>query len=531
MRLAQRVARGLLAWVFLCSACSPFPASSHPSTPAPQRRATPPPGAIPPPSLRLVEAEDVQTLDPIYVVDEVSQRVGFEIYEGLTALDPDNRVVGGIASRWEIADSGRRYTFHLRADARFHSGRPVTAEGVRWSWERALDARLASPLRFLLHPLGVDGAPASLGGVTALDEHRLQVDLPQPASEFLTLLALPPLWVIDRQMVEADAAWAAKAPSAGSGPYRLTTWERGKRLTFEAAGARPRTGAVSIEIVHAASERRQRVREGRADLAVGIPGVSLLEGGDDSTGGRSAYAPGLRTAWLGFNLDRAPASDQRFRQALAQVIDRARLADLALVGRTAGVPAFGLIPPAVPGHQDQRAYGWDPARARALWQEAGAPAPIAIWFSDGDLNRRVAQELAAQFRRELSATVELHPEAFSDFIRRRSAGEFPIFLGGWTADYPHPRALLEPLALSGAQFNDFGLRDAEVDRLIADGNRAGPEQLTLYQQAERRILGLATLVPLYSTREGFVMSRRLQWALRPDPWAARWEEARQERQQ
>jgi len=481
------------------------------------------------PSLRLLEAEDAQTLDPIYMVDEASVRVGFEIYEGLSALDPDNRPVAGLASRWDIADGGRRYTFHLRPDARFHSGRPVTAESVRWSWERALDARLASPLRFLLRPLGVDGAPASLSGVTAPDEHTLQVELPQPASEFLTVVALPPLWVIDRQLIESDPAWASKAPSAGSGPYRLTAWERGKQLTFEAARPGPRPNAISIEILRDAGERLGRVRDGRADLAHGIPGVTLLEQGADAAA-TITYAPGLRTAWLGFNLERAPASDPRFRQALAQTIDRDRLADLALVGRTTGVPSFAVIPPAIPGHQ-QRAYGWDPARARTLWRDAGAPSPIAIWFSEGDLNRRVAQELAAQFRRELNASVELHPEAFSDFIRRRSAGEFAAFLGGWTADYPHPRSLLEPLMRSGAQFNDFRLRDPEVDRLIAEGNGAGPERLAPYQEAERRILGLAALVPLYSTREGFLVSSRLKWPLRPDPWAVRWDEARQGRGQ
>jgi ABC-type transport system substrate-binding protein len=472
----------------------------------------------------------VQTLDPIYAVDEVSQAVGFELYEGLTRLGPDNAVTPGLAARWDIREEGRLYLFHLRADAHFHSGRPVTAEAVRWSWARAIDPGLASPLRFLLRPLGVQGGPATLDRVAVRDEHTLEVRLPEPANEFLTLLALPPLWVIDREAVEGDPGWAEKPTSAGSGPYRLTAWERDKRLEFEANGtlsARPRAARVTIEIVREAVQRLTRVRTGAADLAHGLGALSQLEARGDPSAITVGAALGLRSVWLGFNLERTPASDRRFREALAQAIDRDRLADLALTGRMVGSPSFTQVPPAISGHLDHHAYAFDPTRAKALWEQAGRPA-ISIWFSAGDLNRRVAQELAAQLTRVLGAAVELHSDGFSDFIQRRSAGEFSVFLGGWTGDYPHPRAFLEPLDTSGAQFNDFRLRDAEVDRLVGEGNRRLPGPINpSYQEAERRVLDLAALVPLYTSREGFASPTNLDWPIRPEPWSARWEEARQ----
>lgn len=511
-----------------CAGCSPpLPGIGRPTaTPGPAR-ASPAPSPAAPVTLRLTEAEDLQTLDPIFMTDDFSVQVGFEIYQGLTALNPSNQVVPALAARWEIADEGRRYTFHLRTEGRFASGRAITAEVVRWSWERALDPALASPLRFLMRPLGVTGAPARLNGVTAPDAETLEVRLPEAANEFLTLLALPPFWVVDRPLVEADAAWAEKATAAGSGLYRITTWERGRRLVFEAQGTTSaRAASVSIEIVHDARERLQRLRQRGSDLAHGIPPLSLLEASAHPEAFSVAFAPGLRTVWLGFNVERFPGSDARFRQALAHAIDRSRLADLALVGQALGVPSTRQVPPAVPGHASDAVYPLDRERAQALWKEAGSPA-VAIWFSDGELNRRVAQELAAQFARVLGAHVELHAEGFGDFIHRRSAGEFPVFLGGWTGDYPHWRAFLEPLDLAGAQFNDFHLHDAEVDRLVAQGNHAvPPSDPVSYRDAERRVLTLAALVPLYSTREGFVVQPALSWPLRPEPWPARWEEAR-----
>ncbi len=523
---AARAGVLLLALAAIGSGCVPsLPGSpSHQATTA--RAPSPSPKNVPPASLRLLEAEDIQTLDPIYMSDDASLQVGFELYEGLTALTPNNAVVPGLAATWEISSDGTRYTFHLRREARFHSGRPVTAEAVRWSWARALDPALASPLRFLLQPLGVTGAPAALTNVETSDPQTLEVHLPEAASEFLALLAVPPYWVVDREAIEGDPGWAGKATPAGSGPYRISAWERSNRLTFTSTDlASLRPAGISIDIVRDPEVRLRRVREGAADLAHGLAPIRLLEASYDPDAATVAFAPGLRTVWLGFNLERAPARDPRFRQALAHAIDRDRLADLALVGRVLGIPTFGQVPPAIAGQAQLPAYPFDEARARALWADAGRPSPIAIWFADGDVGRRVAQELGAQFRRALDAVVELHPEG-GDFFRRRSAGEFAVFLGGWTADYPHWRSFLEPLDLTGAQFNDFGLHDAEVDRLIVQANHALPAaHLSAYEAAERRVLELGALVPLYATQEGFVVQVGLRWPLRPEPWPARWENA------
>src|SRR6202171_2102566 len=122
-----------LALTLLASSCTP-------ATPKPSPSATPV-GAS---HLQLIEAEDAQTLDPALIDDPTSLQIGTEIFEGLTALDANQRPVPGLAQRWEITDAGRTYTFHLRSD-HYQSGATVQAQDALTAWTRALAPAIASP--------------------------------------------------------------------------------------------------------------------------------------------------------------------------------------------------------------------------------------------------------------------------------------------------------------------------------------------------------------------------------------------------
>src|SRR4030081_2980640 len=122
-----------LALTLLASSCTP-------ATPKPSPSASPP-GAS---HLQVIEAEDAQTLDPALIDDPTSLQIGSEIFEGLTALDANQRPVPGLAQRWEITDAGHTYTFHLRS-AHYQSGATVQAQDALTAWSRALAPSTQSP--------------------------------------------------------------------------------------------------------------------------------------------------------------------------------------------------------------------------------------------------------------------------------------------------------------------------------------------------------------------------------------------------
>ncbi len=219
-----------LALTLLASSCTP-------ATPTPSGSPRSTGGAS---HLQLIEAEDAQTLDPALIDDPTSLAIGSEIFQGLTRLDQNQRPVPSLADHWEITDAGRTYTFHLRS-AQYQSGATVQAQDALTAWTRALAPGTASPLTIFFSPLGVRYPGDALSAVQVVDGKTLRLRLPQPDSELLTLLSLPPYWLTD-----------PKQPSSGSGPYRLDRWDHGHALHLSAFdgywGANPSVRKVDIEI-------------------------------------------------------------------------------------------------------------------------------------------------------------------------------------------------------------------------------------------------------------------------------------------
>ncbi|MDQ6711146.1 MAG: ABC transporter substrate-binding protein, partial [Candidatus Dormibacteraeota bacterium] len=261
--------------------------------------------------LRLIEAEDAQTLDPALVNDPTSLAIGSEIFEGLTRLDASLRPVPGLADQWDVTDAGRTYTFHLRS-ARYQSGAAVRAQDAVTTWTRALAPATASPLTVFFRTLGASNAGDSLTSVEAVDAQTLRLHLPAPDSTLLTLLALPPYWLSDPQH-----------PDSGSGPYRMDKRERGRGLHLSANsgywGAQPSVRTVDIEVEPDAGKRMDRFAGGSVDIAHGFSGAQLLAFARDPE--RSAelhkVATG-RSTYLGFNVVAGSGYGPPERLAIAQ---------------------------------------------------------------------------------------------------------------------------------------------------------------------------------------------------------------------
>jgi hypothetical protein len=159
------------------------------------------------------------------------------LFSGLVSFDPQLNLVPDLASSWDISPDGTVYTFHLRPDARFHNGKPVTTYDVIYSWERAADPQTRSDtvLTYLSDIVGVKerhaGQADFISGLTAIDEHTLQVTIDAPKPYFLQKLTYPTAFVLDEENVTSGAEWY-RAPN-GSGPYRLARWDSFKSLLYE----------------------------------------------------------------------------------------------------------------------------------------------------------------------------------------------------------------------------------------------------------------------------------------------------------
>jgi ABC-type oligopeptide transport system substrate-binding subunit len=491
--------------------------TNAPASPSPKPTATP--GVA---RLLLLEADEPATLDPALIDDPVSLNVGSELFEGLTRLDSKSQPMPGLAERWELSDSGRTYTFHLR-NARYQSGVAVGAQDAVAAWSRALNPATASPLTAFMAPLGVRYPGDSLNTVDVVDAKTLRVRLPQPDSELLTWLSLPPYWLYDPS--------TANGQPSGSGPYRHQRWERGKAVHLTPSdsywGGRQGPRTVDIEIEPDPAKRLERFNSGAVDIVHGLTGPQALEfASDPKRAAQLNKVPNLRTTWLGFNTIAGGGYGPPERAAVEQAIDRARLTDLAFFGSMLAAPANDFMPPAMPGHLDRTLPAHDPALARKTLDQAGFNHPIDLYISTSSTVGRVARELADQITEATGRNVVVHPTG--DFFKRLSLDQLPVFIDTWSADVPYPADLFENVIRTNAQFNNLHLEDQQVDAALDQGRAAltPADAIKAYQHADELVLQATRLIPLYSGVDPFLVRSGLRVAFAGGMIPYRWEEVR-----
>ena len=469
--------------------------------------------------LRLIEAEDAQTLDPALIDDPTSLQIGSEIFQGLTTLDANQRPAPGLAERWELTDAGKTYTFHLRT-ARYQSGAIVQAQDALTAWTRALDPATASPDTIFFAPLGARYPGDALTSVEVVDSKTLRLHLPQADSELLTLLALPPYWLAD-----------PKQPTAGSGPYRLDRWDHGRALQLTAFdgywGPRPSVRRVDIEVEPDNGKRLDRFTSGSIDIAHGFTGPQLLAFAKDPVHAAELQkVSNTRATWLGFSTRAGSGYGPPDRLAIAQAIDRSRLTDLALFGSMLAAPANDVLPPGVPGHLNRQLPGYDPASARAALDAASFPGQIDLYFSTNATVGRVATDLQDQLSAATGRTVVLHP--IGDFFYQAALDKLPFFIDTWSADVPYPSDVLDTILRANSQFNNLRLYDPEIERGLDQGRAAltWDEAMKAYQQTEGLALQQNRLIPLYSGVEPYLVRPGLRVPFSGGSIPYRWENVR-----
>jgi oligopeptide transport system substrate-binding protein len=444
------------------------------------------------PTLR-VHAGEPQTLDPALVGDSVSWSYLIQIHSGLVRLDQSLAVVPDLADRWELSPDGTTYTFSIRPGARFHSGREVVAEDFVYAMRRALDPATGSTT-----------AGSYLGDIAdlrAVDPRTLEIRLDAPKSYFLAKLTHPIAYPLDRANIESDQRWFER-PN-GTGPFRLTSWERDVKITL-----------LRFNDYWAGAAR---VRELQFDFSP-LPGIVLYERGDvDVTevdiGSLDRVAetrnplsrdlvvtPLLSTWYIGMNAQTPPFDDPLVRRAFAHATDRDRF--VRVFYRETRAPARSILPPGLPGYDAEAASTSPPLdlpRARQLLAQsryAGRMPEVVLSVGSGSAS--TGEALAEMYVRNLGVDVGVREwgEEFPSLLERRQA---QMFLTGWIADYPHPENFLDILFHSRSSANYGGFAQPQLDQLLESARveRDEARRADLYLSAERTILGEAAAIPLH----------------------------------
>jgi ABC-type transport system substrate-binding protein/methyl-accepting chemotaxis protein len=454
-------------------------------------------------------------LDPATVSSISRVEVLSNIFEGLVQFGERAEIRPAVAERWETSPDGRIYTFHIRESARFHNGRRIRADDVKYSFERQMRQNEDAAAWTFRPIVGAEqfmsGESETCQGIQAVSEQVVRIELAKPMAFFPATLCTDYCYIVPREELERPTADFAMKP-VGSGPFRVTGPVTGLEVQLERFvhywnPELPYVDKLTVVFGLNAEEIYQSFLRGELDYASDLPATMLAELTERAHEIHVLEALQLQTRMLVFDCERPPLDDRRVRRAICYAIDRDRF--LREVYGGLAEPGLGPIPPGLLGHDaDEPVYYHDPDRSRALLEEAGCAGGFEteIWWPQ---SVSPAVECLKDDLAQVGIKSEFRYVVAADMIRALRMRQVPIAGRDWYADYPDPDNFT--YVLFNSKNRDLFVStyvNAEVDRLTDEARAAmnREQREEIYRQVSRILLEDAPCAFL-AHRRSFVAHR------------------------
>ncbi|MFF1546686.1 ABC transporter substrate-binding protein [Streptomyces sp. NPDC058291] len=447
--------------------------------------------------------DTVSSLDPAGAYDAGSWALFSNVFQSLLTYEP-----GGVSP---VPDAARScdfakgnlttYTCELRDDLTFAGGGKVTAEDVKFSFDR---------VRTIDSDVGPTSLFSTLKSVTAKGL-TVTFHLGSPDATFPFKVATGAGSIVDRTRYPADALREG-GDVDGTGPYELTGYTKGKKAELS---PNPRyRGAVAtgspVELrYYADPEALQKAWKAKeVDAATRqLPPAALAALNTSDPGQRVTEADSSETRNLYFDTrSGSPLHDKDVRKAMAWLIDREQLASTVYDGTVE--PLYSLIPTGITGHTTSFFDSYpdqNSEKARRLLRKAGVGIPVTLTYGYG-LGSGAAAAEAAELKRQLEASglfeVNVKGYEWTDFQKRWATGKLDAYAVGWVADYPDPDTFAAPLVGTGSTMNT-GYSDKAVDGFIADSRQFADRSRVAddFRELQQAIADDVPVIPLWQRKE------------------------------
>jgi oligopeptide transport system substrate-binding protein len=483
-----------------------------------------------PETFRMNLGTEPPDLDPAKTDDLTSFSVLLPLLKGLTQFDAKMRPRPAIAESWDVSPDGLRYVFHLRKNARWSDGKPVTTDDFLFAWQRALTPATGAPYVFFLYELKngkafYDGQIQDFSkvGVRAVDAHTLSVELERPTPFFLDLAASPVMLPLRRDVVTRYGDQFTEARHMLSdGAYQMTQWTHEEKIVLtpnpyfyeESPARRPQVKAIEMYMINDANTSVVMYENGSLDFietTTSIPSfdVRRLRKSPDC---RSSILH--RISYFGFNVRKPPFDNPKVRQAFAYALDRSYYPRLMQSGQK---PMTSWITPGLVGYNPNRGLAYDPAKAKKLLAEAGYPdgkgfPTVHLSFQtqyDIQKEAEIAQYL---WRKNLNVDVRLDNMEWKVLLSKLDEDPPQLFRLGWFVDYPDADSFMN-VFLSGSGNNHTQWQNKRYDALVRQAvvTMSPAQRQALYDEAQQLLLEKETaIIPVYASEKNYMVKPRIQ---------------------
>ncbi|WP_435106006.1 peptide ABC transporter substrate-binding protein [Arhodomonas sp. AD133] len=468
-------------------------------------------------TLRIATQGEPGSLDPNKVTGTWENDIVGDLFEGLVTEAADVSRIPGVAESWEISEDGTVYTFHLRSDAKWSDGHPVTAEDFVFGITRILKPATAAKYAYILYPIenaeafNQGEASADDLGLEAVDDHTLRVTLERPTPYFLDQLAHYTAYPLPKHVVtQYGDDWTQPEHMVSNGAYQLEEWVPQTEVRASKNPHFHDAGNVAIDkVIYYPTEDKNtgvnRFRAGEVDILREFPSAKyewLKENFPEAV----HVAPYLGIYYYALNTqDGAALSDPKVRKALSLAVRREVVAEKIL--GTGQKPAYSFVPPGVNNYEAAHLSFMDMPmdermrRAKELMREAGYgpdnPLKLELRYNTQEDHKKVAVAVAAMWK-ALGVQVEMFNTEVAVHYKNLQEGNFQVGRAGWIGDFNDAHNFLNLYGTGVGQNYARYSNEAFDTRLDKAANTQDMDKRArILRKAEAIALGDHANIPIY----------------------------------
>lgn len=463
-------------------------------------------------TLRAAFQNEWAGLDPHTVSSYSSYQILNNVLEGLTTFDDELNLQPGLAESWEQSEDGLTWTFHLRQGVMFHNGREMTADDVKWSFERLIDPATGAGNAGRVGPADTN--------IEVIDDYTLAVTHPETFGIFPQSLGFDKsTGIVAQESLEDDGTISVPI---GTGPFKISEVEGTTRLVLERHDdywqeGLPYLDEIVIEPIPDDTVRETALRSGEVDwvLSIAPQNFETLQAEDNIV---VATAPQLSYDYIGMNLTREPFDDERVRQAIALALNREELCQAGYFGLCE--PIQGPVGPGSPWHFEYAPYDQDVEQARQLLEEAGYPdgfemelLPTTQYGETVRAAQVLQQQLAA-----IGIEASINAPEWTEWLELEGNFQYDAYICNWNGliDADQYYYLQHR---SDQVFNFTGYDNPEFDQLVDEGRATSDfdTRYEIYQQANQTLVDDAPYIYMYNKLEIRAFGSHVKgFVVRPD---------------
>ncbi|MEZ8630427.1 ABC transporter substrate-binding protein [Vibrio lentus] len=469
---------------------------------------------------------EVATIDPHKSQGVPESHVIRDLLEGLVNQDGEGNTIPGVAESWETTDN-KTFTFHLRKDAKWSNGDPVTAEDFVYSWQRAVDPATASPYAWYMEYTKMVNAKDIVAGkkdkselgVKAVDANTLVIELETAVPYFVMMMGHTTVKPVHKATVEKYGdQWTKPDHFVGNGAFAVDKWVVNERLVLKRNDQywnndKTVLNKVTFLPIENQVAEMNRFLSGEIDFTNELP-VEHFKRLKKEHAEDVSVAGNLCTYYYIFNTKKAPFDDVRVRKAISYAIDRNIVSDAILA--QGQKPAYFLTPEITAGFNPELpAYGKMSQKERneeaaRLLEEAGYgkdnPLNFNLLYNTSENHKKIAVALGSMWKKTLGLKVTLENQEWKTYLSSKDSGDFEVARAGWCGDYNEASSFLT-LMKSNNTTGGVHYDSAEYDQIIdkALNSTSAEEREALYLEAEALMAKDMPIAPIYQ----YVKSRLL----------------------